>query len=128
MATIGTRIAMCTQCLLAAAGVAGESPPGNVLPGDVHRHGAACDGRAVNNRIAGTVFEYGIHASGSPGDLIRALQVRDNTVSDSKIDGIKSTYADGAILCGNTTSGNGGQGTCVTIGTSIADVRDNLAH
>ena len=82
----------------------------------------------TRNRIAGTVFEHGIYASGSPRDLIRGLQVRDNTVSDSKIDGIKLTYTDGAIVSGNTTSGNGGQGIYVTIGTSLADVRDNLAH
>lgn len=82
----------------------------------------------TRNRIDGTVYEHGIYASGSPRDLIRELQVRDNTVTGSKIDGIKLTYTDGPIVSGNATSGNGGQGIYVTIGTSRADVRDNLAH
>jgi len=46
-------------------------------------------------------------------------------VSGSKIDGIRLTYADGAIVSGYATSGKGGQGIYVTIGTSRADVHDN---
>jgi len=84
--------------------------------------------RVTRNRVSGTVHEHGIYASGSPADAIRALVVSDNTVSGSKIDGIKLTHADGAVVSGNTTSGNGGQGIYLTIGTNRADVHDNLAE
>jgi len=82
----------------------------------------------ARNRVTGTVKEHGIYASASPGDRVRGLVLRDNTVSGSRIDGVKLTYTEDAVVEGNTASSNGGQGIYVTIGNLRADVRSNRAR
>lgn len=81
--------------------------------------------KVVGNRVNGTVHEHGIYASASPNDRLRGLVVKGNAVSGAKVDGIKVTYADGAIVEGNTVSSNGGQGIYLTIGVTGSDVHDN---
>ena len=84
--------------------------------------------QVVNNRVSDAVYEHGIYVSGSAANPVLAPSIRSNSVWGSRVDGIKLTYTNDAVVVDNATFDNGGQGIYLTVGTNRAAVRENLSY
>lgn len=80
------------------------------------------------NHITGAVNEHGIYVAGSSSNNVAGVIVCDNVVSGSAIDGVKVSYADDALVQGNRTFSNGGEGVYVTVGAQRAEVVGNVSQ